>query len=122
MSDATTIVDLHLAAYTEADRAEREKLISRAWAADGQLIDPPLTGSGHDGIADAADALLSQFAGHRFRRTTAVDEHHGELRYGWELVAPDGQVVLTGLDVGSVGEDGRLGRITGFFGELAPAQ
>ena len=117
--DLTAIVDLHLAAYAEPDRARREELIAGAWAPDGRLLDPPLTGSGHAGIADAADALLSQFPGHSFRRSSVVDEHHGELRYGWELVTPDGSVALTGLDVGTLAEDGRLARITGFFGDLA---
>jgi hypothetical protein len=122
MPDLTAVVDLHLAAYAEPDRARREALIADAWAPDGQLVDPPLTGSGHDGIADAADALLSQFPGHSFRRSSVVDEHHGELRYGWELVTPDGSVALSGLDVGSLAEDGRLARITGFFGGLTPAK
>ena len=38
-----------------------------------------------------------------------------------ELVGPDGTVALKGLDVGEVGDDGRLRRITGFFGELEAA-
>jgi hypothetical protein len=33
-------------------------------------------------------------------------------------VTPDGTVALAGIDVGEVGEDGRLRRITGFFGDL----
>lgn len=118
----TTVVDVHLAAYTEPDRGRRAELIARAWAPEGQLVDPPLTGAGHDGIAEAADLLLAQFAGHRFRRTTVVEEHHGDFRYGWELVGPGGEVALTGLDVGALAEDGRLARVTGFFGELAPAE
>ena len=121
MTDTATTVDTHLAAHTEPDPSRRGELIARAWAEDGRLLDPPLTGEGHAGISEAADALLAQFAGHRFRRTTAVDEHHGQLRYAWELAAPDGAVVLTGLDVGELAEDGRLARVTGFFGELEAA-
>ena len=49
------------------------------------------------------------------RRAQAVDEHHGQLRYAWELVAPGGAVVLTGLDVAELADDGRLARVTGFF-------
>jgi hypothetical protein len=65
-----------------------------------------------------AAALQQQFAGHRFRRASAVDAHHDHLRFAWELVGPDGAVALTGLDVGELAADGRLKRITGFFGEL----
>jgi hypothetical protein len=104
------------------DPTRRAGLIAEAWATDGRLLDPPLTGAGHDGISQAADVLQQHYAGHTFRRTSAVDEHHGQLRYAWELVAPDGGAVLTGLDVGELAEDGRLARVTGFFGELAPAE
>ena len=38
-----------------------------------------------------------------------------------ELVAPDGAVVVTGLDVGELAADGRLQRMAGFFGDLARA-
>jgi len=121
MPDLSTTVDTHLAAYGEPDRERRAELIAQAWAADGRLLDPPLTGEGHGGISAAADVVLEHYPGHRFRRTSAVDAHHDHLRFAWELVGPDDSVVLTGLDVGELADDGRLRRITGFFGDLAPA-
>ena len=114
----TTVIDTHLDAYTETDADRRRALIEQAWAVDGHLLDPPLTGEGHEGIFAAADALLSQFPGHAFRRASAVDEHHGTARYSWQLVGPEGDVVLTGLDVADLDQDGRLRRVVGFFGEL----
>jgi hypothetical protein len=120
-NDLTATVDGYLTAYGDPDPASRAELIASVWAEDGQLVDPPLTGEGHDGISAMAEAVQQQFAGHRFRRTSAVDAHHDRLRFAWELVAPNGDVVLTGVDVGELAEDGRLRRITGFFGELAPA-
>mgnify|MGYP005859772519 CR=1 FL=1 len=57
--------------------------------------------------------------GHTFRRTTEVDHHHDVLRFDWELLAPDGSVVIAGIDVGTLGPDGRLQAITGFFGDVA---
>jgi hypothetical protein len=71
------------------------------------------------GISDLAAAVQSQFAGHTFRRVSDIDAHHDVLRYAWELVAPDGSVALSGLDVAVVA-DGRLQHVVGFFGELAP--
>jgi hypothetical protein len=35
-------------------------------------------------------------------------------------VSPDGTVIVAGIDVGALTADGRLRRVTGFFGE-APA-
>lgn len=123
MPDVTTTIDTYLSAYGEPDAGRRAGLIEAAWTEDGRLLDPPLTGEGHDGISAAADALQQHYAGHRFRRTSDIDAHHEMLRFAWELVAPDGAVVLTGLDVGELAEDGRLARITGFFGELpAPGE
>lgn len=119
MTDLDTTVDTYLTAYGEPDRDQRATLIASAFAEHGELIDPPLTGAGHDGIAAMAEAVQQQFAGHRFRRTSAIDTHHGHLRYAWELVGPDGAVAVTGLDVVELAEDGRLQRVVGFFGDLA---
>jgi hypothetical protein len=84
--------------------------------ADGRLVDPPLEARGHQGIADQAATLLSQFPQHRFERSTTVDAHHNFLRYGWRLRGPDGTAVLEGVDFAELDVDGRLARVVGFFG------
>ena len=114
-------VDANLAAYGEPDAARRAALIGEAWAPDGRLIDPPLDAQGHDGIDAMFVAVQGMFAGHSFRRTTAVDAHHDRARYGWELVAPDGTVALAGVDYAEVAGDGKLRTVTGFFGEAPTA-
>jgi hypothetical protein len=118
MTDLTDTIDTYLAAWSEQDDAARAELVGRVWADDGRLVDPPMAASGHAGISGMHAALQGQFAGPTFRRASAVDAHHDAVRFAWELVGPDGTVALKGLDVGEVGEDGRLRRITGFFGEL----
>ncbi len=117
-TDVTSIVDDYLSAWNERDAERRAEIIERVWAPDGRLIDPPLTGEGHAGIADAAIAMHEHYAGHRFRRASGVDQHHDRLRFAWELVGPNGEIALRGLDVGELAADGRLRRITGFFGPL----
>jgi len=64
--------------------------------------------------------VQAKFPGHRFRRRSGVDAHHDQLRFAWDLISPDGAVVVAGIDIGALAADGRLERITGFFGE-APA-
>jgi SnoaL-like domain len=118
MTDLTSTVDTYLSAYGEPDAARRAELISRVWAEDGRLVDPPLAAEGHDGISDMAAAVQQQFAGHRFRRVSGIDAHHDRFRFAWELVGPDGTVAVSGIDIGELAEDGRLRRITGFFGDL----
>ena len=121
MTDTTTIVDTYLAMWNEDDPARRAELIRTAWTPDAVYVDPLLEASGHDGLSAMVDGVHAQFPGHRFRRTSGVDVHHTEVRFGWELAAPDGAVTVAGIDVGQLADDGRLRRITGFFGEL-PAQ
>ena len=114
----TTTIDTYLAAYGETDAARRRELIAASWAESGTLADPPMDATGHDAIDAMFTAVQSQFAGHRFRRSTGIDEHHGVARYGWQLVAPDDSVTLEGMDVAHFDGNGLLARVVGFFGLL----
>ena len=118
MADVTTTVDTYLSAYNETDAEARLALLEEAFTADGRLIDPPIGGEGRQGISDMMGAVHQQFPGHRFRRSSGVDEHHGYLRYGWELLDPAGNVALAGMDVGELDSSSQLVRVTGFFGPL----
>ncbi len=120
--DLTTLVDAHLAAYADPDAHRRAAVVQRVWADDGHLVDPPLAARGHAGIVAQAGLLLTQFPGHRFRRSTGIDQHHGVARYGWQLCSPEGGVVLEGLDIAELDASGRLRRVTGFFGPLPPLE
>ena len=117
-TDLTTTVDTHLAGYCEPDPDARRALLAQAWAADGELVDPPLDARGRDGIVALVDAVLEHFPGHRFQRTSAVDAHHDVARYTWSLVAPDGTPAVTGLDIATLDADGRLTKVVGFFGDI----
>ena len=118
MSDVTTTVDTYLAMWNEPDAARRADLIRTAWAETGRYADPLLEAEGHAALGQMVAAVHAQYPGHRFRRTSAVDTHHDQLRFGWELVAPDGSITVGGVDVGILAVDGRLASITGFFGPL----
>ena len=117
MEDVTMIIDTYLEAYSEVDSDRRQKLVELAWDPTGRLVDPPLAAQGHDAISEQAVAVKTHFPGHSFRRTTGIDAHHEFVRFGWELVGPDGAIAIAGYDVGELAEDGRLRRITGFFGD-----
>ncbi len=118
MSDLTTTVDTYFSAWNETDAEQRAALIEQVWAPEGRLIDPPLTGEGHQGISEMIAIAHGQFPGCKFRRVSAVDTHHDQLRVAWELVAPDGGVAVAGTDVGEVDDQGRLVRMVGFFGPI----
>lgn len=120
--DLHTTIGTHLDAYGEPDEQRRAALIAQVWAEHGYLVDPPIDGSGHAGISDMAATVQSKFPDHTFQRTTGIDAHHSFARYGWKLVAPGGEVALTGLDIVEIGDDGRLQRIVGFLGDVPPKE
>jgi hypothetical protein len=122
MRDVSTTIDLLFEMWNEPEATKRTSLAKEVFTDDGRLVDPPVEGTGHDGISEMMGAVRTQFADHSFRRVSAIDAHHDTLRYGWELVGPDGAVVIAGLDVGHLADDGRLRRITGFLGPLPEEQ
>jgi hypothetical protein len=126
MTDTTTgtttqTVDTYLAMWNEDDLTARAALIEKAWTPGGRYSDPVQEAQGHAALSAMVDGIHSHYPGQRFRRTTAVDTHHDEVLFGWELGVPGGDVTVAGIDVGILGADGRLERIIGFFGDLAQA-
>lgn len=117
MTDTPTLIATHLEAYGQADPERRRRLIGECWAPDGILADPPLDATGHDGIDALFAAVQGQVPGVTFRRTSGIDEHHGVARYSWDMLAADGTVAASGIDVAHV-DDGLLTRVTGFFEPL----
>ena len=121
MGDVITTVDTYLAMWNETSPTRRAGHIAQAWTEGGSYVDPLIAAEGHSALSAMVDGVQAKFPGHRFRRVSGIDAHHDQLRFAWELVAPDGAVVVAGIDVGGLAPDGRLARIAGFFGAL-PAQ
>jgi hypothetical protein len=117
MTDIATTIDHWFTALNETDPDARRAHIEHAWSADGQWVDPPFEGQGHETLNQMVDGVQAQYPKARFRRISAVDSHHDAVRYRWELVGEDGGVIVTGLDAGQTAADGRLQRVSGFFGE-----
>lgn len=117
----TEKVRTYLAAFNEADAGRRHELADSAFAAPAYYTDPLVDTAGLDGISDFVSGVQGKFPDHHFRLASGVDVHHDRARFEWELVAPDGSVVIRGLDIAVVAPDGRLMGITGFLGPLPAA-
>jgi hypothetical protein len=120
-ADPTTVVDTYIAMWNEADPARRAQLIERAWVTEARYQDPLLEADGYVGLSEMVAGVHAQFPGQRFERLSGVDIHHDKLRFAWQLGVPGGDVTVVGIDVAEVAADGRLERITGFFGDLPAA-
>ena len=115
----TDIIDTYIDMWNEEDADKRAVLIDKAWTEDApSYLDPLLAADGRDALSDMVATVHQQYPGHRFRRTSDVDAHHDRVRFAWDLVTPDGNVFVAGIDVGQLADDGRLRSITGFFGDL----
>lgn len=116
MSDVTTTVERYFAVWNETDPERRRALIAQTWSADASYLDPMMAGDGPDGIDAMVATVQQQAPGHRFRQVGATDSHHDRVRFGWEMVGPDGgEAIYAGTDFGIIAGDGRLQTITGFL-------
>jgi hypothetical protein len=105
------------AAWSMANPGERRALIQRFWSADGVYSDPnATTDPGVDGLDEAIVKFQHDFPGVRFR-CGAPQVHHAAMRHNWLAINPDGSVKWRGTEFSELAADGRIRRVTSFFGE-----
>lgn len=118
---ATAMIDTYFAMWNEDDVARRAELIEQAWTTDARYRDPLLEADGYDGLSTMVDTVHQHYPGQRFTRLSGVDLHHDQARVAWHLAADEGDPTVVGIDLVELAEDGRIRRITGFFGDLPAA-
>jgi SnoaL-like domain len=121
MADTNEVVHAYMAAWNETDEKKRRSLLEKAWADDARYTDPMSDAPGRDALVDLIAQFHKQMPGANIIAASAIDEHHGQLRFAWKMIAPDGSTGMEGIDIGRLAGDGRLQSITGFFGPLAAA-
>lgn len=104
----------YLAIWNETDAERRRALIRETWTDAALYVDPMFEVSGHDGIEGMVAGSQEQFPGLTFRQLGDAEEHHDRVRFQWQLVTVEKDVVAAGTDVGVV-EAGLFRSITGFF-------
>jgi hypothetical protein len=122
MQDLQQVIDRYFDAWNEPEQRARLALIQKAWASDGRYCDPLSDVQGHLGFDAMIAGVQQQLQGHTVRRTSPVDRHHDQVRFEWEIVAPDGTVAVAGVDYGELAGNGRLRSISGFFGTSVPEE
>jgi hypothetical protein len=120
MSDFTKLAEQYIATWNETDPSARRALIDEVWSPGGQYIDPLAEVTGRDQIDAVIAAAQQQFAGMTFRLAGAVDAHHDQARFTWEL-GPEGTAIVVGFDVAKRDADGRLALVLGFLDKVPSA-
>lgn len=114
------IVDAYFDCWNTTDPDERRSKVEATWTPEARNVDPVVDATGHDALLAMFAGFHETYSGHSFRQRGGIDEHHDIARWGWEMVNPDGEVVLDGIDAAMI-NDGRIGYLVGFFGYDLPA-
>jgi hypothetical protein len=104
--------------WRTTDPAERAALVARAFTEDGRHVDQHADATGHAELVEMIAGVHAGFPGFQMARTSGVDRFGDQLRFAWDLNAADGSPIVAGLDIAEVAADGRLQRVTGFWGDL----
>ena len=116
MATLDETVDTYVAAVSATDGAVRRSVLERCVSEDFEFWGVAGQARGREAFACLLEDLQSQSATPlALVRTTAIDSHHGWFRFAWEFRGPDGTAVLAGVDIGQVGDDGRIKSLVVFF-------
>ena len=117
--DTDTVVETYFAMWRTPDPAQREELVAQAFTEEGRHVDQHADATGHADLAEMIAGVHAGFPGFQMARTSGIDRFGDQLRFTWELNAADGSPIVAGLDVAELADDGRLQRVTGFWGDLS---
>jgi hypothetical protein len=113
-------IDTYVAAWNEPDPDKRTQLLAKVMAGSGGYSDPARRVDGTVGLVEYIGDVLSTYPGAQIIRTSEVDVHHLFGRFTWRLVRSDGMRLQDSVDFVEFTRDGRIHRVTGFFGLQEP--
>jgi hypothetical protein len=114
--DAGALVDAWFAAWAEADETARTKSLSAIAAADVRMRDRFSCVEGTGELTAHIAAAQRFMPGIRMQRQGDARHCQGTVLADWSAVSPDGQPRGRGTNVFTLGPDGRIETVTGFWG------
>jgi hypothetical protein len=129
--NADELADRYVALWNEPDPDRRREMIAGLWTEDGsQILQPPeeirevaarpgigmtaiLEARGYAEIEARAATAYEKWVGSdglSFRRLDDVERLNDVVKFHWEAVTPDGEVVAVGLNFLVLAADGRIQR------------
>lgn len=119
-AQAERCIDAYVSAWNEPEPEKRRQRLAQVLTDDCVYCDPAALADGRAAIIEVIGRVQSRYPGGRIERTSVVDVHHHACRFGWRLVRADGKALPESIDFVEFARDGRIRRVTGFFGALAP--
>ena len=119
--DPSKTAAIYGASWNELDEARRTALLEESWADDGVYRDPTDIAEGRAALVAHIGGFHEMFPGRSIDFASGVDVTDGGLRWAWVMRNGDA-VELEGVDFAELAPDGRLRRVTGFFGPLPPLE
>jgi hypothetical protein len=113
------LITLYCQAWGEPDPERRQQMLQQVWADQGTYTDPTVHLTGSTELGEYIGKVLKKYPGARIVRTSLADMHHSMVRFTWRMALADGRTLTEGIDFGELSSEGKLGRIAGFFGQLA---
>ena len=114
------VIDRYCEAWSAPDPARRAELLAAVWAEGATYTDPTVHADGAAALLDHIAAIQARRPGARVVRNSAVELHHDVARFTWAVLQPDGTWIRDGIDIAVLDPAGRIARMIGFFGPLAP--
>lgn len=120
-SEVPEVLHRYLAMWSERDDELRRTLLAECVSDDVIFADPNDYHEGRDELFRNTRRFRKLFPGAELRRTSEVDIQNRRHRYTWRITL-DGKVLMDGMDVTTINDDGRIERIDGFFGPIRPLE
>lgn len=119
---AQRCIDAYIDAWNEPEADRRAQILARVMTADGVYADPTKQFESRSALADYIGTALDAYPGRRIVRTSEVDTHNLVCRFNWRMIKGDGRSAPESVDFVEFAGDGRISRVTGFFGPLTPTE
>ena len=120
MPNTAEILSAYGRAWGATDENKRRELLESCWNLRGVYQDPSSDIHGREALVEHIGNQHSAFPGSRVELTSGFTEHHGKIQFNWQFVTSSGEVAIEGVDFGTLGDDGKLVQIVGFFGPPPP--
>ena len=115
-SSLQEMIDGYFRCWNATETVQRRAEVEAVWASGARSIDPLVDATGHEELSAMFGGFHDTYVGHSFRQVGSYDTHHQLVRWGWEMVGPDGSIALNGIDVALLDDSHKITYLAGFFG------